>query len=223
MKTYRPSSIKVCPICKREFRVYAFEAEKRKTCSQKCRGEYLHLLKVDAPCARCKIEPRVKGRSYCSKCDSELSMISFRKREGWHPAKRLTDEERHQYKKQKQARYREQCRDRLNERQRRYYHTHYEISVRGVEKRRALKLGCETSLTASQWNIIKAIYGYRCAYCGRKPKVLTKDHITPLSKGGGHTANNIVPACRSCNSRKHIASPPNFQPILAWHFEEILK
>ena len=109
----------------------------------------------------------------------------------------------------------------LNEKQKRYYRTHYEITVRSVEKRRARKLGCENNLTAGQWNIIKAAYGYRCAYCGKKPKLLTKDHIIPLSKGGGHTANNIVPACRSCNSRKHIARPPNFQPILTWRFDEI--
>ena len=28
------------------------------------------------------------------------------------------------------------------------------------------------------------------------------DHALPLSRGGAHTATNVVPACTACNSRK---------------------
>jgi 5-methylcytosine-specific restriction endonuclease McrA len=31
---------------------------------------------------------------------------------------------------------------------------------------------------------------------------LTMDHVVPLSKGGPHTKENVVPACRPCNARK---------------------
>jgi 5-methylcytosine-specific restriction endonuclease McrA len=31
---------------------------------------------------------------------------------------------------------------------------------------------------------------------------LTQDHVTAVSRGGEHSADNVVPACRSCNSRK---------------------
>ena len=31
---------------------------------------------------------------------------------------------------------------------------------------------------------------------------LTQDHVIPLSKGGQHIKENIVPACPSCNSKK---------------------
>lgn len=49
----------------------------------------------------------------------------------------------------------------------------------------------------------RARHQYRCVYCGKRAKgKLTQDHIPPLSKGGSHTASNIVPACCSCNSRK---------------------
>jgi 5-methylcytosine-specific restriction endonuclease McrA len=32
---------------------------------------------------------------------------------------------------------------------------------------------------------------------------LTVDHVVAISRGGGHTAENVVPACRSDNCRKH--------------------
>ena len=73
-----------------------------------------------------------------------------------------------------------------------------------VQRRRARKMQAPINdLTAAQWQAIKEHYGHRCVYCGKKQERLTQDHLTPLSKGGNHTASNIVPACRSCNSRKH--------------------
>lgn len=70
-------------------------------------------------------------------------------------------------------------------------------------------------LTRQEWETIKRMFNYRCAYCGKKPKQLTKDHITALSQGGGHTLTNIVPACQSCNSKKRAGHPLcPVQPIL---------
>jgi 5-methylcytosine-specific restriction endonuclease McrA len=69
--------------------------------------------------------------------------------------------------------------------------------------------------TAAQWETMKAHYAHRCVYCGTKPHRLTQDHLTPLSKGGSHTMANIVPACQSCNSRKHTRNVPvPVQPLL---------
>jgi 5-methylcytosine-specific restriction endonuclease McrA len=31
---------------------------------------------------------------------------------------------------------------------------------------------------------------------------LTQEHVIPVSRGGGTTAENIVPACGKCNSSK---------------------
>ena len=36
---------------------------------------------------------------------------------------------------------------------------------------------------------------------------LEQEHVIPLSKGGALTLHNIVPACRSCNSKKGVNSP----------------
>lgn len=42
--------------------------------------------------------------------------------------------------------------------------------------------------------------GRRCAYCGRRADTI--DHVVPRSRGGEHTWDNCVAACRGCNSRK---------------------
>ena len=43
---------------------------------------------------------------------------------------------------------------------------------------------------------------YTCQYCGRQGHDLTIDHIIPRSRGGAHTWDNLVSACKSCNHRK---------------------
>lgn len=63
--------------------------------------------------------------------------------------------------------------------------------------------------------------GYRCAYCGKRPRQdhLTIDHVVPRSRGGPHTWDNCVTACLGCNARKadrlpnqvglHLQEPPS--------------
>lgn len=70
-------------------------------------------------------------------------------------------------------------------------------------------------LTDGQWQAILAAYKFRCAYCGKKLTSPTKDHITPYAHQGAHTLHNIVPACRSCNSKKGTRAPLcAVQPLL---------
>ncbi len=42
--------------------------------------------------------------------------------------------------------------------------------------------------------------GRRCAYCGKRADTI--DHVVPRSRGGAHSWDNCVAACRGCNSRK---------------------
>ena len=72
-----------------------------------------------------------------------------------------------------------------------------------TERRRARKHNAVIKFTKDEWESLLMQYAYRCAYCGKIRK-LTQDHIIPLSKGGNHIKNNIVPACNSCNSRKGV-------------------
>ena len=44
--------------------------------------------------------------------------------------------------------------------------------------------------------------GYTCQYCGRQAGDLTIDHVVPKSRGGGHSWDNLVSACKPCNHRK---------------------
>lgn len=48
-----------------------------------------------------------------------------------------------------------------------------------------------------------------CAYCGNDFSFfrLTRDHITPLSRGGRDTWMNVVTACRHCNGHKRNRLP----------------
>jgi 5-methylcytosine-specific restriction endonuclease McrA len=46
---------------------------------------------------------------------------------------------------------------------------------------------------------------YTCQYCGRPAENV--DHVVPRSKGGSHTWDNVVAACKPCNSRKENRSP----------------
>jgi hypothetical protein len=78
-------------------------------------------------------------------------------------------------------------------------------------KRRAA-IDILSTLTADEWEAIQKQYKYKCVYCG-EIKPLTKDHIIPLSKGGNHVKENILPACRSCNSKKN--NKPVLQQLLA--------
>jgi 5-methylcytosine-specific restriction endonuclease McrA len=41
---------------------------------------------------------------------------------------------------------------------------------------------------------------HRCQYCGSNAESI--DHVIPKSRGGTHTWENVVAACRLCNTRK---------------------
>jgi len=59
-----------------------------------------------------------------------------------------------------------------------------------------------SNFTLAQWLEVLEEFGHRCAYCLRGDRKLTMDHVIPVSKGGEHVRENIVTACKSCNSKK---------------------
>lgn len=65
---------------------------------------------------------------------------------------------------------------------------------------------------------------HRCVYCGLRPRVLTIDHVIPISRGGKTDFDNCVACCKTCNNKKgartpreagmHLRKPP-YQPTIS--------
>lgn len=56
--------------------------------------------------------------------------------------------------------------------------------------------------TKIEWEFIKAFFNFRCFYCDKEGLILQIEHMIPISRGGSHTAENIVPSCGICNMKK---------------------
>jgi 5-methylcytosine-specific restriction endonuclease McrA len=56
-------------------------------------------------------------------------------------------------------------------------------------------------LTDAQWVALREAWA-GCAYCGAADGSLQRDCVLALSRGGRYTLENIVPACRACNTSK---------------------
>lgn len=54
---------------------------------------------------------------------------------------------------------------------------------------------------------------HACQYCGSAAETL--DHVVPRSKGGLHTWENVVAACRRCNLRKGDHALADLPMVLA--------
>jgi 5-methylcytosine-specific restriction endonuclease McrA len=59
--------------------------------------------------------------------------------------------------------------------------------------------------------------GYACQYCqrGSSSAKLTLDHVTPKSRGGKSTWENLVACCYPCNNRKGDRTPAEARMPLA--------
>jgi 5-methylcytosine-specific restriction endonuclease McrA len=58
--------------------------------------------------------------------------------------------------------------------------------------------------------------GWVCAYCGKATRDLTLDHVIPRYRGGKHTWENLVSACKACNHRKAGRTPQEARMALAF-------
>lgn len=106
------------------------------------------------------------------------------------------------------AEWKEQNRDKHLEAKRRWRKRHEEQVRRGNRHRRATLAGAEERpYTEAE---VYALHGYHCYLCGLPmnpdatgPGVPTFDHVIPLSRGGADVLDNVRPAHKGCNSRKH--------------------
>lgn len=79
------------------------------------------------------------------------------------------------------------------------------------ERRRSLKASLPSTLTHEEWKQILKEHKRRCHYCGVRSGNLHQEHKVPISKGGGYTKENIVPACPKCNLAKGTKSYKEFK------------
>lgn len=166
-------------------------------------------------CGRQRLRERI-GTKKCRKCSAP--MVRGASRASLCPSCRVSDQESWQRKAKKQlakrrvegrrrckacgvsvglARfYCDECRDRR-------------LTMRAREgakvqkrKRRARLHSVRFEFDKKVWEQVKAFFLQLCAYCGTRKAELTQEHVQPITRGGDHTEENIVPACRSCNCRK---------------------
>ncbi len=55
---------------------------------------------------------------------------------------------------------------------------------------------------------------HACQYCGIRTRDLTLDHVVPRHRGGRHSWDNLVSACRGCNHRKGGRTPDEARMLL---------
>jgi len=93
---------------------------------------------------------------------------------------------------------------------RRYILDHFVIDVSEQEIKRERDKSRE--LRRSRWWQNRLALGL-CHWCGGRfpAEELTMDHVIPLTRGGKGSRNNVVPACKECNSRKKYLLPMEWE------------
>jgi 5-methylcytosine-specific restriction endonuclease McrA len=103
---------------------------------------------------------------------------------------------------------------RMNAQKAAYLARHPEVKRAKDQAYRARKIAADGAFTGAEWRELLARWGNACAYCGG-PGSLEADHRMPLTRGGTNFIENILPACRGCNGRKHTMTEEEFRARLA--------
>ena len=101
-----------------------------------------------------------------------------------------------------------------------YIRAHRELRQAIRARRRARELAAEGNHTTAEWIALLDEYGYRCAYDGSDGP-LEPDHRIPLARGGTNYIENILPACRRCNTRKRLLTEHECRARLAAEKREL--
>ena len=157
-------------------------------------------------------DKRVKSgrRSMCSDCKREYNK-EYRETHPQVCGNAGGKKYKYPYKLKSSRAYYIKNKEKVKETNHKRHKEHPEIIRRHASLRRArLNNADGNGWTDKQEKELKNSYDNRCAYCGKKFGALEMDHIIPLTRGGDHKIENIVPACRSCNAGKFN------RPLLVW-------
>ena len=174
---------------------------------------------VEVRCDSCgtvfnKRRDHVKPHNYCNKA---CVAISRRKESAkWRDPVQIKEYMR-EYGTKNRERLNAKSRERVsrNRDRRRATQARYRLRNKGAIKRlSAIRRTASHSgsvATAAQIERLFKRAHSRCVYCGLV-RPLTLDHVTALTANGTHERQNLVPACKSCNSSK------NNRDVVDWVF-----
>lgn len=100
-------------------------------------------------------------------------------------------------------RYYQENKETIIEKSKQYYKDNPHVRATQEQRRRARKATAENNFSTNDWKSALMYFDNKCAYCLSYHDGLQQDHIIPLSKGGGYTPQNIIPACPKCNRSKY--------------------
>ena len=136
----------------------------------------------------------------------EIRRLHYAKNREKHLAWSKATRERHKEEyKLRQREYARKNRAKIRAYRKQYLIDNYDKVSSDVNKRRAMKKQATGSHTLEEWSELRDKTKGICPCCKKKVglKKLTRDHITPLVRGGTDDIDNIQPLCRSCNCSKH--------------------
>jgi len=181
-------------------------------------------------CSNCGIELdnsiKVKGRHICRICYNFLSEIYYQSHreqcKSYVDPQRAREDAHRWYQnhteeaKANAKRWRRNNPDKANACVKRWRDNNPEKVKLLWKFRNYRKHNAEGRFTLEEWNAKLEEYNYRCAYCGCElnSDTITIDHQIPLFRGGTNYIDNLVPACRSCNSKKHTKTAEEFMATL---------
>jgi 5-methylcytosine-specific restriction endonuclease McrA len=77
-----------------------------------------------------------------------------------------------------------------------------------LRKARLADAVCEHGPKCVTRELLRSVYAQSCLYCEGPAEAA--DHFNPITRGGLNCRENIVPACKSCNSSKNNRDPIEF-------------
>jgi 5-methylcytosine-specific restriction endonuclease McrA len=152
-----------------------------------------------------------RGRAYgreWMKRNPEKAREAMRRWRARNPE--LVRERRRRYKRA--ARLRDGAK--MNAQRAAYLASHPEVTRAKEQAYRARRIAAPGAFTGAEWLELVARWGNVCAYRGEQGP-LEPDHRLPLTRGGTNYIENILPACRNCNARKHTMTEEEFRARLA--------
>lgn len=164
-----------------------------------------------------KSEPERGFKSICKKCDGKRArkwtLGNWNKYKESHKKHRTTDKYRAWHKKA----------NALQTENRKIWYENNPDKIRqyGLNHR-------NHDITTTEWNACLKTFDYKCAYCGISEEESKKVYGGRLHKehviyDGYNDLRNAVPACKSCNSKKHQYLVEDWFPKQLFYTEEKLQ